>query len=278
MQTKLRVGAVSYMNTKPLVWGLDKRKDIIDLCFEVPSKLGRMFDAGLLDAALLPTIKYFENDNNRVIPDISIAAKSMVESVNLFVKGNIKDIKKVALDTSSLTSRALTSVILSEQYGLKPDITDWENGMNIEDSDSDAVLLIGDNAMKVKNDQFEVVDLANEWFKLTNLPFVFAVWVTKCGTKLNGVDKILKDAKENGLKAVDEIAAIESKRLGFSKEDCVRYLTKSITYDLGKSEINGLEKFYYYSKKLGLINQKNPFNRTCNFEQESKTCIKFYTD
>lgn len=269
VEKKLRVGAVSYMNTKPLVWGLENREDIIDLFFEVPSKLGKMFEDGLLDVALLPAIRYFGNSQYRIIKDISIAAKGRVDSVNLYIRKNIDNIKEVALDTSSLTSRVLTAIILKKSYGVSPRFTDWHNGTDIKSTRSDAVLLIGDDAMRIEDDDYKVLDLAEEWYKLTNLPFVFAFWVTRSDTKLEGFDKILLETKLNGIRAIDQIAPIESKRLNFSVEVCKKYLSKSINYDLGNDEIKGLNKFYEFALELGLLN-----NNDENIDKENY--IKFY--
>ena len=278
MIKKFRVGAVSYMNTKPLVWGLEERQDLVDLFFEVPSKLSQMFECGMLDIALLPAVSYFGHDKYRIIPGISIAAKGFVKSVNLFLKKDIRKIKKVALDTSSRTSRILTVVILKKLYGLSPEFVDISQKIDIEKIDSDAVLLIGDNAMNIQNKKFEVIDLGNEWYKLTSLPFVFAFWVTKQNTKLNGFDKILQETKEKGIKAIDEIAAIESKRLNFSKEECASYLSKSILYDLQEEEINGLKRFHDYALEMDLISQnsKSAVSRITN--QNHNDFVKFYSN
>lgn len=271
------------MNAKPLVWGLEKRKDILErldleLYFDVPSKLCQMFDNGLLDVALLPAVSYFEDDKYRIIPGVSISTRGMVESVNLFLKKDVNRIKEVALDTSSRTSRALAAIILKKRYGLNPDFTDWDNGLDIDKSSSGAVLLIGDNAMKFNDQRYKVLDLGNEWYKLTRLPFVFAFWVTRCGTKLHGLDKILQKTKEDGIKAIDEIAAIEAERLNFSKEKCLNYLAKSIRYDLGKSEVKGLEKFYEYALEMGLINQGDHAEAANNIKQDARRFIKFYRE
>lgn len=278
MVKKFRVGAVSYMNTKPLVWGLEKRKDLVDLFFEVPSKLSQMFEKGTLDVALLPAVSYFGHEKYRIIPGISIAAKGFVKSVNLFLKKDINKIKKVALDTSSQTSRILTVVILKKRYGLNPEFKDLSKGIDIERTDADAVLLIGDNAMNVKDNKFEVIDLGDEWYKLTSLPFVFAFWVTKRNTKLNGFDKILQETKEKGIKAIDEIAAIESKRLNFTKEECASYLSKSILYDLQEEEINGLKRFYDYALDMDLICQNSKRDVYSVTNQNHNDFVKFYSD
>ncbi len=267
MTGKLRVGAVSYMNTKPLVWGLESYKDIADFYFDVPSKLYQVFSQGDLDIALLPAVCYFEKNSYRIIPNISISTYGRVESVNLYLKKDIKDVKVVALDTSSRTSRILTAIILRKQYGLNPDFINWDKGLSIDESQADAVLLIGDNAMKIHDSKYRILDLGNEWQDLTGLPFVFAVWVTKCDTILNGFDKILQKAKDEGIKAIEKIAESEAKRLGFTKEICSNYLRNAIRYDLGEEELQGVRKFYEYGVELGLIKKA---------KDEGEKLIRFY--
>lgn len=277
MRDKLRVGAVSYMNARPLIWGLEKGKNLIDLHLDIPSRLYKLFEEDKLDIALLPAIAYIRNASYRIIPDISISSKGAVESVNLFLKRDINDIKEVAIDMSSLTSRALTSIILQERYGLRPQFIDWDNGLDFSRSSPDALLLIGDNAMIYKAYQFKtVLDLGNEWHKLTGLPFVYAFWVTRAKKKLHGLDKALKETKEAGLKALEEIAGIEAKRLNFPKSDCLRYLSSSIHYDLGESEIKGLKRFYSYAIKIGLVNQQVSNNNINKPRHDEEVCIKFY--
>ena len=257
MTGKLRVGAVSYMNTKPLVWGLESYKDIADFYFDVPSKLYQRFNQGDLDIALLPVVCYFENDSYRIIPNISISTYGMVESVNLYLKKDIKDVKVVALDTSSRTSRILTAIILKKRYGLEPDFTNWDKGLNIDKSPADAVLLIGDNAMKIHDNKYRIMDLGSEWLDLTGLPFVFAFWVTKSDTILNEFGDILQKAKEEGQREIEKIAEAEAMRLGFTKEVCSNYLRNAIRYDLGEEEQQGVRKFYEYGVELGLIGKAN---------------------
>ncbi|MHC4307212.1 MAG: MqnA/MqnD/SBP family protein, partial [Planctomycetota bacterium] len=96
-------------------------------------------------------------------------------------------------------------------------------------------------------------DLGQEWNELTGLPFVYAVWVTKSGSKLHGLSKLLIDAKECGLKLVDEIADAEAGRLGMEKERCLWYLKESIKYTLDEQEIRGLKSFYDYALEMGEV-------------------------
>jgi len=107
--------------------------------------------------------------------------------------------------------------------------------------------------MNGREEGFTVLDLGQEWNELAGLPFVYAVWVTKSGSKLHGLSKLIIDAKAYGLKFVDEIADSEAGRLGMGKERCLWYLKESIKYNLGEQEIRGLKSFYDYALEMGEV-------------------------
>ena len=109
--------------------------------------------------------------------------------------------------------------------------------------------------MKVLEEGFTVLDLGQEWNELVGLPFVYAVWVTKSESKLLGLSKLLIDAKEYGLKYVNEIADSESERLKMGKARCLWYLKESIKYNLGDEEIRGLRSFYDYALEMGEVDE-----------------------
>ena len=126
----------------------------------------------------------------------------LVESVKLFIKTpSIKEINTVALDKDSMTSCVLTKIILWKRYSLKPEYITLDDKQKIYNEYADAFLVIGDDAMKVREEGFTVLDLGQEWNELAGLPFVYAVWVTKSESKLHGLSKLLIDANEYGLKA-----------------------------------------------------------------------------
>ncbi|TVL99425.1 MAG: hypothetical protein CV087_18130 [Candidatus Brocadia sp. WS118] len=252
MIKKLRIGVVPYMNAKPLIYGLNQHRDSIELSFEVPALLPAMLNNDQIDVAIIPSIEYFRSGNYAIIPDISIASCGTVESVKIFSKVPIQDIRTAALDKSSLTSCALTKIILKEQYHLTPHYTQWNGQYDISGTPVDAVLLIGDNAMKVTDNEYVTLDLGQAWFEYTGLPFVFAVWVIKKGRRIPGINKLLKGAKEAGILCVKELATTESHRLQLTQERCLKYLTNSIRYNLGKKEIKGLQTFYQHAVSLGL--------------------------
>jgi chorismate dehydratase len=252
MTKKLRLGVVPYMNAKPLIYGLNQQTDSIELSFEVPSLLPNMLNNDQIDVAIIPSIEYFRSGNYAIIPDISISSCGAVDSVKIFSKVPIQNIHTAALDKSSLTSCALTRILFKEHYHLSPHYTQWNTQCDISSTDTDAVLIIGDNAMKVSENGYVTLDLGQAWFEYTGRPFVYALWVVKKGRRVPGINKLLKDAKAAGIRSVRELAATESHRLQLTEERCLNYLTNSIRYNLGKDEIEGLQAFYEHAVSLGL--------------------------
>jgi len=252
MMKKLRIGAVPYMNAKPLIYGLDQHQDEIEMVFEVPSLLPGMLNNDQIDVAIIPSIEYFRNGNYAIIPDISIASIGTVESVKIFSKVSIQNIRSAALDKSSLTSCALTKIILREHYHLAPQYSQWNKQYDIEGTDTDAVLIIGDNALKIIDNGYITLDLGQSWYEFTGLPFVYALWVVKRDRRIPGINNLLKNAKEAGLRSVKALSITESQRLQLTQERCLNYLTNSIRYDFGKDEIKGFLAFYQHAVSLGL--------------------------
>ncbi|MGQ3683820.1 MAG: menaquinone biosynthetic enzyme MqnA/MqnD family protein [Candidatus Loosdrechtia sp.] len=252
---KLRIGVVPYMNAKPLIHSLTQESDSFELFFEVPSLLPGMLNNNRVDIAIIPSIEYFRNPAYIMIPGISISSQRTVESVKIFSKVPIQDIRSVALDKSSLTSCALTKIILEMQYQLSPQYILWNKQYDISGTKTDAVLLIGDNAMKITDSRYFTMDLGEAWFGCTRLPFVYAVWVIKKDHPIPGINNLLRSAKEEGMKSMKTIAMAESLRLQLPYERCLNYLTNSISYNLGSDEIEGLKMFYSYAVSSGLASK-----------------------
>jgi len=249
---KLRIGVVPYMNAKPLIYGLEELSGKIELVSEVPSALPEMLKKGDLDVTLMPSISYFRGTGYKIIPGSSISSNGPVESVKLFIRtSSVEKVKVVALDNDSLTSRVLTKIILSKKYSIKPDFIPLGDKHKVYNEYADAFLVIGDDAIKIEEKGFIVLDLGYEWKELAGVPFVYALWVTRPESKLHGFGKLLMDAKKRGLKSLDKIASHEAERLELEKESCFRYLKESIKYDLGEQEIKGLELFYNYALEIG---------------------------
>ncbi|HLG29072.1 MAG TPA: menaquinone biosynthesis protein [Candidatus Brocadiales bacterium] len=250
---KIKIGVVPYMNAKPLIYGLENNK-AIKLDFDVPCMLTEMLSRGMVDVAIVPSTEYFLTNHLLIIPDIAIASRGEVKSVKLLVRNH--PVERVALDIASNTSKVLTRIIMNEKYHLDPDFTSWDPSEENLDAQADAFLVIGDNALKTNNTNCFTIDLGKEWQDMTHLPFVYAFWATKRKTKIPGIKDILQEAKAKGLGKLEELSAVEAKRLGLTVEECFDYLSKNICYDLGEKELAGLITFYRYAVKMGIAKEE----------------------
>jgi chorismate dehydratase len=249
----IRVGAVHYLNTKPLICDLDRLAPEVELLLDVPSRLADLLAAGELDVGLIPVIEYFRAGCYSIVPDISIATRGPVLSVTLFSRVGWQQVRRVALDAGSRTSAALTQVLLRKRYGVNPEVTALPLDQGAEEVDADAVLLIGDRAMRACLPGFaHAWDLGQEWFDWTGLPFVYAVWAVRPGVDSGRVAEVLKEAKRRGLERAGLIAHLEAPRLGLDAGFCRRYLSTILHFDLGPREQAGLHHYYMLACELGL--------------------------
>lgn len=249
----VRVGAVNYLNTKPLIHDLAALAPEADLILDVPSRLADRLAAGELDVALIPVIEYFRAGSYAVVPGISIATRGPVLSVTLFSRKPWPDVRRVALDAGSRTSAALTQILLRTRHGVAPEVVPLPLDRAAEDVDADAVLLIGDRAMRACLPGFDhAFDLGQEWFDWTGLPFVYAVWAARPDAELGGVAHALAEAKRRGLARAGVIAAREAPGLKLDAGFCRRYLSTILHFDLGPRELAGLRHYYALACDLGL--------------------------
>jgi chorismate dehydratase len=253
METPVRVGAVNYLNTKPLIHGLEALAPGVDLILDVPSRLADLLAAGQLEVALIPVIEYFRAGCYTVVPNIAIASRGPVLSVTLFSRVPWTAIRRVALDEGSRTSAALTQVLLRKRHGARAEVVPLPLDRSAEEADADAVLLIGDRAMRACLPGFaHAFDLGQEWHDWVGLPFVYAVWAVREGVELGPVESALTEAKERGCASIGRIAHQEAPRLGLDAGFCRRYLQNIIHFDLGPRELAGLHHYYMLACELGL--------------------------
>ncbi len=252
----IRVGAVSYLNAKPLYYRLDDFTTA-KLIMDVPSRLAQKLHAGALDVALIPSIEYLRGASAgyEILEGFAIAAKGPVHSVKLFSRVPFQAIQRLALDEGSRTSQALSLVWLDARHDVRPArIEPLPLGVPVLESTADAVLVIGDRAMKVPHEPFcQVVDLGEAWHAMTGLPFVFALWVTRRGVDLGDLPRALAQSRSLGLAHADELARIHGPRLGLDFITCYDYLTRVLSYELGEPELAGLRQFARMAARLGLV-------------------------
>lgn len=250
----LRVGAVSYLNSKPLIEGFSVALPSASLLLDVPSRLADELQKGRLDVALIPSVEAFSDPDYVIVSDACVATHGPVMSVKLYSRVPLGEIRTLALDEGSRTSACLTKVILSERFGVEPKIESLPLQQGTEATTADAILLIGDRAMHAPAETFHTVwDLGEEWLRWTGLPFVFAMWVARRDTDLRGVGEALSAVRDLGLLSIGAIAERESGALGISAEVAQHYLTHNLHFRLGSAERQGLKQFHQLAAELGLV-------------------------
>ncbi len=260
-----RIGAVSYLNTKPLVYELDRLAAGAEIVYDLPSRLADGLAAATLDVALIPSVEMFRNPGYRIVSDACIACRGPVLSVRLLARVPMREIRTLALDEGSRTSVALTTILLRERFGLDPERRPFPIGAAIGSIDADAVLIIGDRAIPPTDNGpaasrppamsgvVEAWDLGEEWCRWSGLPFVFATWTARPGVDLGDVERALCTARDRGLANVDAIARREAAAAGLSHDACVAYFREHLYFRLGEREIEGLTLFHRHAARLGLV-------------------------
>lgn len=251
-QRKTRIGAVRYLNTKPLIFGLADLLPQTELVLDLPSRLADGLAQGTLDVALIPSVEYLRDPSYQIVSDACIACRGPVLSVKLFSRTPLSEIRTLALDEGSRTSVALARILLRERFDLNPRLLPLVIGAAVADVSADAVLVIGDRAMHSPGGGpfAEVWDLGDEWVRWTGLPFVFAMWVARAGFDAAHLAGPLSAARDLGLANLDTIAAGEAAPLGLSRPQCVAYLRDNLYFFLGPREREGLERFRSLAREL----------------------------
>ena len=200
---RVRVGAVNYLNAKPLTEDLERFAPGVDLTLDLPSRLADRMAAGELDIGLIPVVEFFRAGDYTYLPDLAIATRGAVLSVTLFSRVPWGEIRTVALDEGSRSSAALAQILLRKRHGVRPQVETLPIDVPADDISTDAVLLIGDRAMRACLPGFDYAyDLGEEWTAWTGLPMVFALWAVRPGVELSpealagfGLDARLRAAK-----------------------------------------------------------------------------------
>lgn len=249
----LVIGAVSYLNARPLTYRLAQRAARARIVVDVPSRLADGLTDGRFDVALIPSIEYLRCPGATIVSDACVASHGPVMSVKLLSRVPIDRIGRLALDEGSRTSVAMIRILLKERFGLQPELEQLPIGASPDDSTADAVLLIGDRAMTVGEGAFPVVwDLGQEWTDWTRTPFVFALWVARSDAPLDELARLFADVRDDGLRHLDDIARAEAGSLGISVQRCRAYLRDHLRFRLGPKERQGLETFFQLAGRHGL--------------------------
>jgi chorismate dehydratase len=249
---RVRLGAVDYLNARPLVYGLD-RSPLFDVRFDPPSKCAELLHAGGIDVGMIPAIEYCRGPEYRIVPGMGIVSEGPVASVALFATRPLSEVRRVAADTSSRTSNALVRILCAERFHIAPEFTPHPPDPERMLREFDAALIIGDPALylDVQAARVDKYDLGTEWTAMTGLPFVWAFWAGRPDALDADAVAALTDARDAGVAHADEIAADycgpERAALGQA------YLRDNIQYVVGPREEAGIRRYYELAAKHGLI-------------------------
>ena len=268
--SRLKISAISYLNTAPLLWDFEHHPgdSDFDISYTIPSGCAEALRSGAADIGIIPAAAYATVPDLVIIPDVAIAARTAVRSILLVSKkpaGSISKqewlqrVRTIALDTSSMTSVALTKILFAKWLGGAREYKPMAPNLAAMLDECDAALLIGDPALQVDHSHYFTLDLAEEWVACTGKPCVFAFWAIR-KPALRGRDgaaiaKIFQESRNHGVspKNLEAIAQEWSVRLGLAIDVIRLYLTHNIHYYLDPPCMEGLELFYRLGDEVGAL-------------------------
>ena len=260
----LRISAISFLNTAPLMWDFENGeteealKKYFQISYTIPSHCAEELKAGTADIGIIPVAAYASIPDLLIIPDIAIASKNAVRSILLVSKTPLEKIRSVATDNSSRTSAALVQIFLRKFVGIDAGFTPQSPNLKEMLRWHDAGLLIGDPALEARTEGYYVYDLGEEWKRWTYLPFVFAFWVIRKAALQDlsdgpNIASVFQQSRDNGVKHIPKIASTWSKKLRLGPEIIREYLSSNIDYSLDAENMQGLQLFFRYAAECNVL-------------------------
>jgi chorismate dehydratase len=261
---RLRISAISYLNTAPLMWDFEHgdagaRSDF-DISYTLPSRCAASLRDASADIGIIPVAAYTSIPDLAILPGVAIASRRAVRSILLVSEVPLDKIQTVAVDTSSMTSVALTQVLFAKWWGGKKAYTAMAPDIEQMLNRCDAGLMIGDPALKIDRSRYISYDLAEEWIRLTGRPFVFAFWAVRQAALREAAHdselaSVFQDSRDHGLlpESLDRITRDWAPRLGLGEKEVKSYLTENIHYSLDPDCIEGLQLFYRYANECEVL-------------------------
>jgi cyclic dehypoxanthinyl futalosine synthase len=251
----IRAYGVDFLNARPL-WESLRDTELtgrVSLNLALPSELARAVAENEADVGLLPVAAAATIGDLRLLRNMAIGARGKARSVAIVADRPIHELDRIALDLSSRTSVVLARLLLARRK-LSPKLFGALPTQAIpEIAGTTGALIIGDPALSVESKYPYRLDLAEDWFEWTGLPFVFAAWFARPDAVSRDQEDLFRIAKQKGLARTDAIAAEHAERSGLDAASLRSYLTETIRYDLGDEEMMGLERFWQEAAKAGLL-------------------------
>lgn len=261
MSSRFTLGAVSYLNALPLYHALEARGEVV-VRRAVPSKLAAMLESGQCDAAIMPVVDFLRGFGSQIISDACVGTKltgsGAVQSVLLFHTGPLEKVEKVAVDSSSHSSVALTRVLLADAYGVQPPFTEHAPSLPAMLAQHDAALIIGDAALEAARDYpaIPTLDLGAAWKAHTGLPFVFAAWIARrdlSESTSRELGQTLSAARDEGFGNLQKVVAENPIATTLAPTHIEKYLRDAVEFHFTPKHHAGLEEFRKRCEKHRLL-------------------------
>ncbi len=240
LERKIRVAAVSYLNTKPLIYGFEQglMKDEIDLITDFPASIANMLLNDEVDVALVPIATTPLLKAQYIITDYCIGTNGEVASVCLFSEVPLQEIDMILLDYQSKSSVGLLKILLKEYWRINPTLVESITGYEKNINGNTAGLIIGDRAFVQRNKSKYIYDLGYAWLQMTGLPFVFAAWVANKKLPKAFIIKFNETVGE-GFKHLSQIIA----KNPYKQYDLEKYYTQNISFNLTDEKRKGMRLY-----------------------------------
>ncbi len=250
----LRIGVISFVNTLPLIRGLeqDESKGDYELVHAGPGALADQLRYGELDAALIPAVEFFRGVGAGVVPNLCIGSRGAVDSIRLLSRDPLEQLDRVLVDQSSRTSVAMLRLLLDRIYRVNPDFFSFRPDparpfLGPEGEEAPASLIIGDAAMELSPEQAAVdMDLGAWWQNTFQQPFVYALWVTRApdgDPEHERLVELLGASAERGMRELPLICEETALAKEWPESRVHDYLTHRIHYRLDDAALRGLSLF-----------------------------------
>ncbi len=258
--SRLKISAISYLNTAPLLWDFEREAAAdFEISYTIPSACAQALHDGTADIGIIPAAAYATIPDLAIIPDVAIAARQAVRSILLVSNKPVDQVRTVALDASSLTSVALAKILFAKWMGGAREYLSMTPDLDAMLAGCDAAVLIGDPALQVDRARYVTLDLAEEWIARTGKPFVFAFWAIRrlalAGRDATAIVSTFRKSRDHGLspKNLEAIVQEWAPRLSLPESAVRTYLTYNIHYYLDPLSLEGLELFYRYAAEIGAL-------------------------
>jgi chorismate dehydratase len=282
---KLRISIVQYLNTAPLVWGFTDGplRGKYDLSFTVPSQCAEALRCGEVDVAIIPAVEYQRIPDLVILPDLAIASKERVRSLLVVSKAPIREARRIALDSGSRSTQALTRILCSRRWSISPEFFEAVPDPEEMLKRADAALLIGDAALRIAiaaetkmvpgpdgewvcdgetagitaGAKLHIYDVVKEWWHMTEKPAVLAVWAGRQEVVTNELCADFAASRDYGIRHIPEICEQAAKRMSLPEKELRLYLEKNIDFSLDEQNIQGLIRYFGLCANLGLLPERH---------------------